>query len=135
MKNCIFCKIVKNEIESKKIFENENILSILDISQKPKGHILLITKKHYKDFFHTPKNIIKEIFNVTNAIGKILLKIGIKGINININNGKTAGQTIMHFHIHLIPKNFNNKIVNKKIKINNVINKTIINNIKKLFKN
>lgn len=132
VKNCIFCKIIKKEVESKKIFENKNILSILDISQKPKGHILLMPKKHYKNFFCTPKKIIKEIFNVTKIIGNNLLKIGVKGINIKINNGKIAGQTIMHFHVHLIPKKFNNKYFNKKIKINNN-DEIIINNIKKFL--
>ena len=134
MKNCVFCKIIKKELESKKIFESENILSILDISQKPKGHILLIPKKHYENFFCTPKKIIKEIFNATKIIGKILLKIGIKGINIIINNGKIAGQTIMHFHVHLIPKKISNKNFNKKIKFNNADEK-IMSNIRKFLKN
>lgn len=134
MKKCIFCEIVKNKIKSKKIYENKDVLSILDISQNPKGHVLVIPKQHYVNFFSTPKKIIKKVFDIVYMIGQAELLINnVKGINIEINNGEIAGQTIMHFHVHIIPRNIYNNLSFKKTIINKNLYK-IINNLKKNLK-
>lgn len=133
-KKCIFCEIIQNKIPSKNIYEDQDILAILDISQNPRGHILVIPKQHYTDFFHTPKKIIKKVFDAVYIIGKAELLINnVEGINIEINNGSIAGQTIMHFHVHIMPRNIKNLNLKKDIKIKENLNK-IINNLKKNLK-
>ena len=100
---CIFCKIVNNEIPSYKVYEDESFLAFLDISQATKGHTLVIPKEHYQNIFELPEN--SKIFNIVSKLAKaIKLATNADGINIINNNGTTAGQTVNHFHIHIIPR-------------------------------
>lgn len=109
MNNCIFCKIVNKDIPSAIIYEDEIMLAFLDISQTTKGHTLLIPKAHFENIYdincdinaHIHKNIPK----LANAITKAF---NASGINIVNNNGKVAGQTVFHYHVHLIPRYENN---------------------------
>lgn len=103
--NCIFCKIIKGEIPCKKIFENNNFIVILDAFPANEGHSLVIPKKHYKNMFETEDNILKEGYKIAKYIGLSLKKsFGAENINILQNNGSIAGQTVDHFHIHVIPR-------------------------------
>ncbi|PKK94676.1 MAG: HIT family protein [Tenericutes bacterium HGW-Tenericutes-5] len=107
--DCIFCKIVNNEIPSYKIYEDDILIAILDISQTTKGHTLIILKKHYKNLYELDATASSEIFKIVpkivNAIKKSFNPIG---LNLIINTEKPL-QTVEHFHIHLIPRYENDK--------------------------
>ena len=108
---CIFCKIVNGEIPSKKIYEDENVIAILDISQATKGHTLVIPKKHSANLLEIASddymNVMKSVKIVAEMINNSLKPAG---INILNNCGEVAGQTVMHFHVHIIPRYDNNDI-------------------------
>ena len=105
MADCIFCKIVKGEIPSSKIYEDENVLSFLDISPANKGHALVIPKEHFEKFNDMPEEIAVALMKAANKISKAVEKaVQPDGYSILINNGKAAGQEIGHVHLHIIPK-------------------------------
>ncbi|MEG6575093.1 HIT family protein [Caldibacillus debilis] len=105
MSDCIFCKIVNGEIPSAKVFENEHVYAFLDISQVTKGHTLVIPKQHCKNLFELPEETARNVFEavpgIANAIKNAFQPIGLNLLN---NNGEHAGQSVFHFHIHLIPR-------------------------------
>lgn len=102
---CIFCKIIEGDIPSKKVYEDDEILAILDISQTTKGHTLVMPKKHYDDFLQIPEHEFGSLMEKAKKIAKqIVSKLDAKGCNILINAGETAGQTVRHLHVHLIPR-------------------------------
>lgn len=105
MNDCIFCKIINGEIPSKKVFENEHVVAFLDISQVTKGHTLVIPKKHVKDIYELTPEIAKNLFEVVpsiaTAIKDTFQPIGLNTLN---NNGEKAGQSVFHYHMHLIPR-------------------------------
>lgn len=105
MSDCIFCKIVNGEIPSAKVFENEHVLAFLDISQVTKGHTLVIPKIHKENVYELTPEIARNLFEVVpeiaNAIKKEFNPVGMNLIN---NNGKEAGQTVFHYHMHIIPR-------------------------------
>lgn len=106
---CIFCKIAKGEIPCYKIYEDNDFLAFLDLSQATKGHTLIIPKKHYDNIFSLDEKI--DIMRPVIAVAKALKKsLKIDNINMINNNGHLAGQTINHFHIHLIPRYDNDKV-------------------------
>lgn len=101
----VFCKIVDGEIPCYKLYEDEDVLAFLDISQVTKGHALVISKKHYDNFLSTPQEIMHKVMDVAQRIGQVDIKmLGAKGVNILSNCYKEAGQTVMHFHVHVIPR-------------------------------
>ncbi|MCM2338870.1 MAG: HIT domain-containing protein [Burkholderiales bacterium] len=100
MENCIFCKIVKKEIPSKNIYENEKFLSFLDIYPVSHGHILIIPKKHIIWMQDSDDETISEIFKITK---KLMLAIK-KGLGCDYVQIAVSGNDIPHFHIHLIPR-------------------------------
>ena len=102
---CIFCKIVANEIPSKRIYEDESVLGMLDISQTTKGHSLVLPKKHYDNILEMPKEELDHMINVVQDLSKQLInKLDAKGINVLTNINEAAGQSVLHAHIHLIPR-------------------------------
>ena len=103
--NCIFCNIVEHKAHSEILYESENVLSFLDINPVNFGHTLVITKKHYGDFISVPKNELAHVIKAVQTIaGVIKTKLNCDGFNIVINNGIAAGQTVKHFHFHIIPR-------------------------------
>ncbi len=103
--NCLFCKILRGEIPCSKVYEDEDVLAFLDISQTTIGHTLVIPKEHYDNFLYVPKDLLGKTFAVAQKISQALVSgLGAKGVNILVNTNKIAGQTIMHFHIHVIPR-------------------------------
>lgn len=105
MENCIFCKIAAHIIPSSIVYEDDDVMAFLDISQTTLGHTLVIPKKHYDNFLTVPKSIMNKVMNVAQRIGQILIKnFKAKGINILSNCYEAAGQTVMHFHVHVIPR-------------------------------
>jgi histidine triad (HIT) family protein len=105
MEDCIFCKIIKGEIPSVKIFENENVFAFLDIEPLSKGHCLVIPKKHFKDIFDTDKIVLQEIVIAVKNIAETMKQnLGSDGVNIFNNSGKSAEQGVFHLHFHIVPR-------------------------------
>ena len=104
-KDCIFCKIANGIIPSHKIYEDDDVLAFLDISQVTPGHTLVISKKHYNNFLTAEKDIMHKVMDVAQRIGQAEMSIlGAKGVNILTNVNKEAGQSVFHFHVHVIPR-------------------------------
>lgn len=109
--NCIFCSIIGKEISSTTIYENEWVKAIMDISPANKGHVILISKSHCENIFDLDDKVCERIFIIAKKIALVLkeeLKCG--GVNILQNNGKVAGQTVFHFHMHVIPRYNEDKV-------------------------
>ena len=103
--NCIFCKIAAGEIPSKTIYENEEFRVILDISPATKGHALIIPKEHYANIYELPEEMAgKAMVLAKNLAAHMTEALGCDGFNLVQNNGEVAGQTVFHFHMHLIPR-------------------------------
>ena len=123
---CIFCKIIKNEIPVIKVYETSKNLAFLDINPLTIGHSLIIPKKHAENIFDISPDDFKALMIDAEKLAKIL-KISLKaqGINLINSSGEIAGQSVFHFHFHLIPRYKNDKLEfsdwwNKKTKkINN----------------
>ncbi|MED3572477.1 MULTISPECIES: HIT family protein [Cytobacillus] len=105
MSDCIFCKIVNGDIPSSKVFENEHVMAFLDISQITKGHTLIIPKIHNENIYdlspEAARNIFEVVPQIANAIKEQFNPIG---MNVITNTGEQAGQTVFHYHMHLIPR-------------------------------
>ena len=106
MNDCIFCKIIKGEIPSYTIYEDDKMKAFLDVNPVSNGHVLLIPKKHYKNFLDTPDELIKEMYHIIKTKIYPLLeeKLQITGLSIC-----QIGKDVNHYHIHLIPQYENEK--------------------------
>jgi len=103
--SCIFCKIAEKKEQSYIVYEDEELMVILDKYPMSKGHLLVIPKKHYESLHDAPDHIVCKTFMVASRIAKIYRNhIGSPGVNILSNSGKVAGQIIFHFHVHVIPR-------------------------------
>ncbi|MCR5625660.1 MAG: HIT family protein [Lachnospiraceae bacterium] len=103
--NCIFCKIVKGEIPSEKIYEDDDFLVMLDIAPASKGHAVILPKCHGADIFELPDEYLEKILKVARKCAAGMKKVlNCDGINILQNNGEAAGQTVFHYHMHIIPR-------------------------------
>ncbi len=102
---CVFCKIIKGEIPSYKVYEDESVYAFLDINPVNFGHTLVIPKKHYENMEEIDKKILCDLIKVVKKIGGAIKKgLKVEGYNINLNNGSVAGQVVPHFHFHIIPR-------------------------------
>ena len=112
MKNCIFCKIVQKDIPGKIIYEDDVCLAFLDLSQTTDGHTLVIPKKHCKNILEVDDETLAHLIVVTKKLAnKIVKNLNANGVNSLTNANQIAGQTVMHFHIHIIPRyNLDDKI-------------------------
>ncbi len=105
MDDCIFCKIIGGEIPSFKVFEDEYVLAFLDIKPFTKGHTLIIPKQHAENVFDITEDSLQKVIVVGKKMAaKIKAVLGADGIRLSQSNGKVAGQEIMHFHLHVIPR-------------------------------
>ncbi len=103
--DCIFCKIIAGELPSSKIYEDGDVFAFLDIKPVNPGHVLVIPKKHYESIHDTPNDIFAKMSVTAKKIAtSIQDNLGAKGVNIGMNNGKTAGQVVFHAHIHVMPR-------------------------------
>lgn len=103
--NCIFCKILAGDIPSAVIYENEDFKVILDVGPAAKGHMLILPKEHYADILEMPEELTAKAFVLAKQMAaKLEAVLGCDGINVLQNNHEAAGQTVFHFHIHLIPR-------------------------------
>lgn len=102
--NCIFCKIANGEIPSSTIYEDEDFRVILDLGPASRGHALILPKNHYQDVCALDEAVAAKALPLAAKIGAAMKKaLGCSGFNVVQNNGKSAGQTVFHFHIHVIP--------------------------------
>lgn len=103
--NCIFCKIANGEIPSATLYEDEDFRVILDLGPASKGHALILPKEHAANLFELPEKYASKALLVAQKVGKKLYDgLGCDGFNVVQNNGECAGQTVFHFHMHLIPR-------------------------------
>ncbi len=103
--NCIFCRIIGDEISSVSLYEDDDFKVIMDISPAAKGHAVLIPKKHFANLFELDEETAAKVFIVVSKVAKAMKEeLQCDGLNILQNNGEAAGQTVFHFHIHLIPR-------------------------------
>ena len=109
--SCILCQIVGNNIPSKKVYEDELVLAVLDINGANQGHCFVIPKKHYPIIEQVPDNEIGRLFQVSNKISSAIFEsLGAQGTNIFVANGIPAGQTVAHFLVNVIPRKENDGI-------------------------
>lgn len=105
MTNCIFCKIIKKEADSFKLYEDDYVISFLDINPASEGHLLVVPKEHFQDAFSTPDEILGHINIVCKKMGELCKsKLGATGINILNAAGKDAQQSVFHTHFHVVPR-------------------------------
>jgi len=105
MDNCIFCKIANHEIPGKIIYEDDKCIAFLDLSQATDGHTLVIPKQHFDHFLDVDQDTLKHLICVSQDVAKkLLVKMNAKGMNVITNMNEVAGQSVKHFHIHLIPR-------------------------------
>ncbi len=109
---CIFCQIVEGKVPSKKVYEDDTCIAILDIQPATKGHILLIPKEHYAIMPQVPDEVLQHLFKTSKRLSQALLRgLKVGGTSIFMANGQAAGQRALHFMIHLIPRKDGDKII------------------------
>lgn len=102
---CIFCKIAAGEIPSKTLYEDEEFRIILDLGPATRGHALILPKNHYRNLFDLPEEDAKKVMALAKKmVLQMREKLNCDGFNLVQNNEETAGQTVFHFHMHLIPR-------------------------------
>lgn len=103
--DCIFCKLANGIFETNKIYEDDDFTVILDVSPATKGHALILPKEHYANIYELDDNLASKAFVLAKKLAtNMTKKLNCDGFNIVQNNGETAGQTVFHFHMHLIPR-------------------------------
>lgn len=108
--NCIFCKIIAGEIPSNTIYEDDDFKVILDVSPASKGHALILPKNHVADIFTIDEDVAAKAMKLAKKLATHMKEVlHCDGFNILQNNGEVAGQTVFHFHMHLIPRYKNAK--------------------------
>ena len=109
--NCIFCKIANGEIPAATVYEDEDFRAILDLGPASKGHTLILPKKPAANLFELPEETAKKVLPLAIKLGARLEEgLHAEGLNVVQNNGEAAGQTVMHFHVHLIPRYKNDTV-------------------------
>ena len=105
MSDCIFCKIVAGEVPSRKVFEDEHTLAFLDIAGDVDGHILVIPKRHVKNILDCDGETLTQVMRTVKRVADHLTKnCGYDGVNLLNASGESAGQSVPHLHIHIVPR-------------------------------
>lgn len=102
--DCIFCKIIKGEIPSHKIYEDDHTLAFLDISKDHYGHTLIVPKTHHENLFDISPEALSKVMNTAKKIACHYRSLGFDGVNVINNNGASAEQSVFHLHLHLFPR-------------------------------
>ena len=103
--DCIFCKIANGEIPSRTLYEDKDFRVIMDLSPATKGHSLILPKEHYANLFELPEDVSGRAMILAKKMASVVKeKLDCDGFNLVQNNGECAGQTVFHFHLHLIPR-------------------------------
>ena len=103
--NCIFCKLANGVFETNTLYEDDDFRVIFDASPATKGHVLILPKEHAANVFELSEETASKVFVLAKKIATVLKEVtGCEGVNILQNNGEIAGQTVFHFHMHVIPR-------------------------------
>ena len=103
--DCIFCKLANGDIPTNTIYEDDDFRVILDAAPATRGHCLIIPKDHFNDLEELDDDVASKVFPLARKMMKLLKeKLSWDGFNVVQNNGRVAGQTVFHFHTHLIPR-------------------------------
>ena len=103
--DCIFCKLSNGDIPTNALYEDDVVKVIFDLNPASKGHVLILPKNHFANLFEIPEDMDAKAFILAKKVAKKMKDVfGCDGVNIVQNNGVAAGQTVFHFHIHLIPR-------------------------------
>lgn len=103
--DCLFCKIVAGAIPCEKIYEDDEVVAFLDINPVAPGHTLVVPKAHTRDFMSTGAAAAGRIFKKVHAVaGKVMSGTGADGFALTVFNGASAGQEVLHLHVHIIPR-------------------------------
>lgn len=103
--DCIFCKIANGEIPSKTIYEDEHFRVILDLGPATRGHALILPREHAGNLLELPEETAREVMALAKKMAAVMEeKLHCDGLNLVQNNGEAAGQTVQHFHLHMIPR-------------------------------
>jgi histidine triad (HIT) family protein len=103
--DCIFCKIINNEIPAAKVYEDEQVLAFLDINPVNPGHTLVIPKEHHETLLEMTEQAVDKVFNVGRKIASTMKEaLDAPGVNIAMNVGEAAGQVVFHAHLHVMPR-------------------------------
>jgi histidine triad (HIT) family protein len=103
--NCIFCKIVSGDIPSSVLYEDEDFKAIMDISPASRGHVIILTKKHFENLFELEDDVAGKVILLAKRIALAMKEeLKCEGINFLQNNGEAAGQSVFHIHFHIIPR-------------------------------
>ena len=112
MDECIFCAIASGKLESFKVYEDDDVLAVLDINPMTRGHLLLMPKKHFQFLFQMPDELSGRLFNAVKMLMPLLINATkAQGVNIMVNQGQTAGQTVEHLLISMVPRYSDDKII------------------------
>lgn len=111
MSDCIFCKIAAGEIPCRKVYEDEKTLAFMDVANDVDGHILVIPKAHYKNILDCEPDVLNAVIRSVQKVSLHLTgRCGYDGVNLLNASDESAGQSVPHFHIHLIPRNQGDQI-------------------------
>ena len=103
--DCIFCKIANGEIPSKTLYEDEDFRVILDLGPATKGHALILPKEHAANLYELDDSLASKVLVLAKKMATTMQeKLHCDGLNLVQNNGEVAGQTVLHFHLHMIPR-------------------------------
>ena len=110
-KQCVFCQIIAGKVQSRKVYEDDNVIAVLDVNPANPGHLLIVPKEHYSIMPQIPDDELGHIFAVAKALSNASLRaLEVQGSNIIAANGVAAGQRAQHFMVHLIPRKENDNI-------------------------
>ena len=132
--DCIFCKIANGEIPSATLYEDEDFRVILDLGPASKGHALILPKEPYNDLCELDDAVAAKVLPLAGKMGRAMKKaLHFDGFNLVQNNGEAAGQTVMHFHMHMIPRYANGPqmVLWNPGKLDDTEKTEIIENVKK----
>ena len=106
MSDCVFCMIRDGDIPARKVYEDENVFAILDMSQVTPGHTLLIPKTHVRNIFDYDEELAQNVFRAVPKVARALRDFhpDVEGLNVLVNNEEVAFQTVFHSHVHLLPR-------------------------------
>ncbi len=134
MENCVFCKIISGEFSSRKIYEDDKTLAFLDISKDVDGHILVVPKKHVKNVLDCDNETLSSVMATVKKVSNHLVdNCGYHGVNLLNCNDESAGQTVPHLHIHIIPRKKDDqvdawpKFTGAKEELDDILNKLKMN--------
>ncbi len=111
MNDCLFCKIANGKMEAATVFETSDFRVILDKFPSSKGHVLILPKEHFDDIYEMDSETAGKLFALATVVARSMKKVlNCDGLNVLQNNGEAAGQTVNHFHMHLIPRYYNDDV-------------------------